>query len=109
MCSMNLAFKRKMIPYIYHAPWAMGINRFDDIFAGITSKREIDKNGWAVVTGYAAVTHERASNTFKNLRDEAAGIGLNETYWRGDESHPYFDLYREKYTRWQEFIKKCKI
>lgn len=109
MCSMNLAFKRKMLPYIYHAPWHMGINRFDDIFAGITSKRVIDEKGWAVVSGYAAVLHDRASNTFKNLKDEAPGIELNETFWQGDEKHPYFKVYREKLTRWQEFMKTCKI
>lgn len=109
MCSMNLAFKRKMLPFIFHAPWLMGIHRFDDIFTGIVSKREIDKRGWAVVTGYATVNHERASNVFKNLKNEAPGIELNETFWSGDDSHPYFKEYEEKYKVWQEFIKKCKI
>ncbi len=109
MCSMNLAFKRKMLPYIFHAPWLMGINRFDDIFTGIVSKREIDKQGWAAVTGFATVNHERASNVFKNLKNEAPGIELNETFWQGDESHPYFKEYMIKYEVWKEFIKKCKI
>lgn len=105
MCSMNLAFKRKMLPYIYHAPWALGIHRFDDIFTGIESKREIDKHGWAAVTGYATVNHDRASNTFTNLKNEAPGIELNETFWLGDESHPYFKIYRKKYKQWQAFLK----
>jgi len=109
MCSMNLAFKRKMLPYIFHAPWAIGINRFDDIFAGITSKREIDKRGWAAVSGYARVNHQRASNVFANLKHEAPGIELNETFWQGDESHPYFKIYRKKLKLWQEFIKTCQI
>ena len=109
MCSMNLAFKRKMIPYIYHAPWALGVNRFDDIFAGVESKREIDKHGWAAVTGYATVIHERASNTFKNLKNEAPGIEINETFWQGVEEHEYYKIYRDKYNKWKEFIKKCKI
>lgn len=112
MCSMNLAFKRKMLPYIYHAPWYKGVNRFDDIFAGVMSKREIDKNGWAVVTGYAAVLHERASNVFKNLQDEALGIKLNETFWMTDgnaEDHEYYKVYFDKYARWKEFMKQCKI
>lgn len=105
MCSMNLAFKRKMLPYIFHAPWALGINRFDDIFTGITSKREIDKQGWAAVTGYARVHHERASNTFTNLKHEAPGIELLETYWKGDESHEYFKIYKEKLKVWQDYLK----
>lgn len=105
MCSMNLAFKRCMLPYIFHAPWALGVNRFDDIFAGIVSKREIDKHGWAAVTGYARVHHERASNTFTNLKHEGPGIELNETYWQGDDKHPYFKIYEEKLKQWQEFLK----
>ncbi|MGD0523196.1 MAG: hypothetical protein ABSA43_01415 [Candidatus Microgenomates bacterium] len=106
MCSMNLAFKRKVLPYIFHAPWALDINRFDDIFAGIVSKREIDKHGWAAVTGYATVNHDKASDPFKNLKNEAPGIELNETFWQGDETHPYFKDYRKKYKLWQEFIEK---
>ena len=106
MCSMNLGFKTKLLPYIFHAPWALGINRFDDIFAGITSKREIDSRGWAVVTGLAKVKHDRASNVFTNLKNEAPGIELNETFWTGDETHPYFKDYRRRYKLWQEFIGK---
>ena len=106
MCSMNLAFKRKMLPYIYHAPWALGVNRFDDIFTGITSKREIDKRGWAAVTGYARVKHKRASNVFTNLTHEGPGIELNETFWQGDESHEYFKIYKEKLKLWQTFLKQ---
>ena len=108
MCSMNLAFKRKMLPYIYHAPWALGINRYDDILAGIESKREIDAHGWAAVTGYARVHHERASNVFANLRNEAPGLELNETFWSGTEEHPYFKIYRKKYKTWKKFIKTCR-
>ena len=106
MCSMNLAWKRKFLPHIYHAPATLGINRANDIFAGITSKRAIDKNGWAVVSGMARVKHLRASNVFSNLKKEAVEIGLNETYWQGDESDPYFKVYNEKLNRWQEFIEQ---
>ena len=105
MCSMNLSFKRKMLPYIYHAPWELGIRRFDDILAGTESKKAIDKNGWAAVTGYARVNHERASNVFNNLEIEAAGIKAWEAYCSGDDSHPYFKLYREKLERWQSWLK----
>lgn len=108
VCSMNLAFKRCMLPYIYQAPWALGIKRFDDILAGVEMKREIDKHGWAAVTGYARVHHERASNVFTNLENEATGMRMNETFWQGDEDHPYYKLYREKYAVWQEFIATCK-
>lgn len=109
MCSMNLAFKRKMLPYIFHAPKALGLARNNDIMAGILSKREIDKRGWAAVTGFARVLHERESNVFKNLQNEAREIELYETFWQGDESDPYFKIYREKLKTWQEFMKTCKI
>ena len=108
MCSMNLAFKRKLLPYIYHAPKALGVVRANDIFAGIVSKRAIDKRGWAAVTGYSRVNHQRASNVFKNLREEAVELELFETFWKGQEDHPYFKIYRDKLKRWKEFIKKCR-
>ena len=104
MCSMNLAFKRQLLPYIYHAPWALGIHRFDDILTGVESKREIDKRGWAAVSGYARVHHERASDVYANLRNEAPGMELNEYFWQGQEDHPYFKIYRSKYRQWQTFL-----
>lgn len=108
MCSMNLAFKRKILPFIYHFPTIseMNIARVDDIFAGIIAKREIDKNGWAAVSGYATVMHERESNVYKNLQNEAVEIEILETFWQGDESHPYFKEYHKKYKLWQEFMKQ---
>jgi len=104
MCSMNLAFKRKALPFLYHAPWALGVNRFDDILTGVEAKRELDKRGWAAVSGYARVHHERASNVYTNLRNEAPGMELNEYFWQGNEDHPYFKIYREKYALWQDFL-----
>lgn len=111
MCCMNLAFKVKMLPYIYHFPAApeLNVGRVDDIFAGIIAKREIDRNGWAAVTGYARVNHQRASNTYKNLQKEALGIELMETFWQGKEDHPYFVLYHKKYELWKKFLETCKI
>jgi reversibly glycosylated polypeptide/UDP-arabinopyranose mutase len=108
MCGMNIAFKRCMLPYIYQAPWADGVKRFDDILTGVESKREIDAHGWAVVTGYARTLHERASNVFTNLENEATGMRLNEEFWSGKEEHPYFKTYRKKYEKWQKFLQTCQ-
>ena len=108
MCGMNIAFKRKMLPYMYFAPMGhkVGLDRFADIWCGVNSKKEIDKRGWAVVTGQATVLHKRASNVFTNLKKEAPGLELNETYWQGDISgNPkYFKLYQDSYKRWQKFV-----
>jgi reversibly glycosylated polypeptide/UDP-arabinopyranose mutase len=108
MCAMNVAFKRKMLPYMCQAPGGpvAGMYRFTDIWCGINSKREIDKRGWAVYTGGARVRHERASNVWKSLRGESLFIEENETYWKGDEKHPYFRLYNSYRKRWEKFIKE---
>jgi reversibly glycosylated polypeptide/UDP-arabinopyranose mutase len=102
MCGMNIAFKRKLLPYMYYAPMGpqVGIDRFADIWLGINSKRVIDEKGWAVVTGYSMVKHERASNVEVNLIKERVGLELNEDYWSGNELDPYFKLYDEKRERW---------
>ena len=102
MCIMNVAFKRKMVPYMYQAPMFGDINRFADIWGGIEAKKDLDARGWAAVTGYAKVKHERASDPFVNLVKEARGIGMNEHY--GED--PYFKLFFEKRKRWQEFLKQ---
>jgi reversibly glycosylated polypeptide/UDP-arabinopyranose mutase len=113
ICGMNLAFHVKALPYIYYAPVSTelipGAERFDDIWMGICMLREIEKKGWACFTGGAAVKHERASNVFKNLRREAAGIELNEQFWKiygtdEEESHPFFKEYKHKRERWKTFI-----
>lgn len=108
MCIMNVGFKYKMLPYMYMAPPApeLNIGRTDDIYCGILAKREIDGHGWAAVTGYARVFHERESDVYKNLNVEAKTIELMETFWMGDESHPYFKIYRDKLNIWQTFIKE---
>jgi reversibly glycosylated polypeptide/UDP-arabinopyranose mutase len=106
MCGMNLAFKRKSIPYLLFGHREEGITRFDDIFCGILAKREFDRLNWAVVTGYSKVYHNRLSNVFKNLQRESIGLELNETFWQGDEKHPYFKKYRENIKRWKEFLEK---
>lgn len=107
MCGMNIAFKRKLLPVMYQAPFWLeqGIGRVDDIICGIYSKKEIDKQGWAAVTGYARVWHERASNVYKNLKLEAASIELFEQVATGDESSDYIQkVYFPKLKRWQAWL-----
>lgn len=112
MCIMNVAFKRKMLPYMYQAPAYGNYQRFSDIWGGINAKRAIDKNGWAAVTGYSTILHERASNVYTNLQKEARGIMLNEKYWKGEidtmdaADQDYFNNYHEKMKRWEKLITK---
>jgi hypothetical protein len=107
-CGMNVAFKRKMLPYMYYAPmgYRVGMDRFADIYLGINLKRKCDENDWAIATGYSKVVHERASDPWKNLEKEVVGGGLklNETYWCGNEQDPYFKLYKDCRKRWEEWM-----
>ena len=100
MCGMNLAFSRKLLPYMYWAPMTDGIDRFADIWCGVEVKKIIDKKGWAAVTGYSQVHHERASDVWKNLIKESKGLGMNENY--GEDE--YFKMYAKKRRRWYEAV-----
>jgi len=100
VCVMNVAFKAKVLPYYYQAPMYADINRFADIWSGWEVKKAIDNEGWAMVTGYATVKHERASNPFVNLIKEARGVMMNETYGEGE----YFKLYQDNIKQWQQFL-----
>lgn len=86
VCGMNLAFKRKALPMMLWCPskWLRGAQRFDDIWMGVKLVDDLAADGGAIVTGYARCVHTRLSNTFKNLEQEATGIRVNETLWRGD-------------------------
>jgi reversibly glycosylated polypeptide / UDP-arabinopyranose mutase len=104
LCAMNFAFRREALPYVYQAPMGpkVGLDRFADIWGGIEMKKDFDKLGWGVVSGFSTVYHKRASNVYTNLQKEAKGLYLNENYGKDK----YFKLFGEKRTRWQELIKQ---
>lgn len=105
-CGMNVAFKRKMLPYMYYAPmgYRVGMDRFADIWLGIHLRRICDENEWSIASGYSIVRHERASNVWANLAKEAKGLPLNEHFFEGVEDDPYFKTYNDCRKRWQKFI-----
>ncbi len=88
LCAMNFAFRRKVAPLMYQLLMGKdyGIDRFDDIWCGIISKKIIDHLGYAVCNGYPYVVHSKASNVFDNLVKEAKGIKENESFWEAVES-----------------------
>jgi len=107
MCGMNICFKREALPYVFFAPVGQykGAERFDDIFAGLEVVKDFAKLNWGIVSGFARVKHERASNVFKSLVKEAVGIAKNEEYWRGI----YDDWYKgfvKKRKSWNNLVKK---
>lgn len=109
VCGMNLAFRREVLEHLYFAPMGhrVGLDRFADIWMGICLKRALDEAGQALVSGYASVWHERASNVLTNLEKEAKGLRLNEGFWRGDDSgNKYFEIYAEARQQWGEWVKR---
>jgi hypothetical protein len=100
-CGMNIFFRRKVLPLMYYAPVGdyKGAERFDDIWAGLELKKEIDELGLAIVTGYATTDHTRASNVFHNLEHEAVGIRKNEEYWKGEYDEWYLEFINKR-KRW---------
>jgi reversibly glycosylated polypeptide/UDP-arabinopyranose mutase len=82
MCSMNVAFNRKLIGVAFMQglmgsgmPWG----RYDDMFAGWASKVVSDHIGVGVKTGAPYVLHNKASNPFTNLKKEYMGL-----FWQED-------------------------
>lgn len=85
VCSMNLAFRREVIPAFYQLPmddnpWRIG--RFDDIWSGVLLKRAADLLGAQVVTGGPLCAHNKAPrSTFKDLNAEVPALEINEHLW----------------------------
>lgn len=114
MCIMNVAFRRKLLPWMYQAPMGQRLaefglpagDRFADIWSGVVAKLACDLNQWGVVTGYAKARHDRASNVFTNLRKESVFLEQNETFvrdWQDQETtNEYVLLYRRMLNAWQK-------
>jgi hypothetical protein len=86
VCSMNLAFRREVVPAFYQLPmddndWDVG--RFDDIWSGVFLKRAADILGKRVLTGTPLCEHNKAPrSTFDDLNNEVPALELNEHVWR---------------------------
>jgi hypothetical protein len=103
VCSMNLAFRREVIPAFYQLPmddneWDVG--RFDDIWSGVFLKRACDILGKQIYNGYPLCEHNKAPrSTFDDLHNEVAGLELNEHLWEliddlGADTDSYADIFR---------------
>ncbi|PSQ41332.1 alpha-1 4-glucan-protein synthase [Halobacteriales archaeon SW_5_68_122] len=85
VCSMNLAFRREVVPAFYQLPmddneWDVG--RFDDIWSGVFLKRACDVLGKRIYNGAPLCEHNKAPrSTFSDLHNEVAGLELNEHLW----------------------------
>ena len=103
VCSMNLAFRREVVPAFYQLPmddnpWDVG--RFDDIWSGVLLKRACDVLDKQIVSGAPLCVHEKAPrSTFGDLAAEAPALELNEHLWRivdgvGGDADSFAGAYR---------------
>lgn len=93
MCSMNLAFKREVAPLMFFpmmgtrpdgSSWPY--DRYDDIWAGIFSKKIMDHLGLGVISGSPYINHQKASKVEHNHAKEKAGMKINEYLWKQVEA-----------------------
>lgn len=102
VCSMNLAFRREVVPAFYQLPmddnpWDVG--RFDDIWSGVFLKRACDILGKQVYNGYPLCEHNKAArSTFDDLNNEVPALELNEHVWEivdavGEDATTYADAF----------------
>ncbi len=102
VCSMNLAFRREIVPAFYQLPmddnpWDVG--RFDDIWSGVFLKRACDVLGTHIYNGHPLCEHNKAQrSTFADLANEAPALELNEHLWRivddaGADAESYAEVF----------------
>ncbi len=86
MCSMNLSFRRDIIPCFYQLPmddnkWKVG--RFDDIWSGVLAKKVCDFLGHSILNGPPLCIHNKEKrNIFKDMNAEVPALELNEYLWK---------------------------
>ncbi|MBX0285387.1 alpha-1 4-glucan-protein synthase [Halomicroarcula sp. F28] len=126
VCSMNLAFRRGVVPAFYQLPmddneWDVG--RFDDIWSGLFLKRACDVLGGKIYNGDPLCEHNKAPrSTFSDLTNEVHGLELNEHVWEevdavGDDADSYREVFQAMadrladgdYSEWENgaFLNHC--
>jgi len=86
MCRMNLAFKRKVTVLMYSLLQGENqpVNRFEDIWAGIISKKVCDHLWMAHVNGEPTIRHAKEyhyEGMMKTALVELPGMIENEKFW----------------------------
>jgi hypothetical protein len=80
LCGMNIAFLADIVPAFYFGLQGQiyGVDRFDDIWAGVFLKKITDHLGHVIAVGNPIITHNRLSDPISNLQKEAGGMDINE-------------------------------
>jgi hypothetical protein len=126
VCSMNLAFRREVVPAFYQLPMddnEWDVDRFDDIWSGLFLKRALDVLGGKIYNGDPLCEHNKAPrSTFSDLTNEVHGLELNEHVFEeidavGDDADSYEAVFQAMadrlaegdYEDWEngEFLNHC--
>jgi glycosyltransferase involved in cell wall biosynthesis len=84
LCGMNLAFPASAWPWCQF----IDVPRFDDIWQGFLWQKHAYSVGKCFSLGGPLVRHARQSNVWKNLREEAVNLEINEHMWSNIFSSP---------------------
>ena len=84
MCGMNVMFERSVIPIAYFLlqgeRW--GVDRVDDIWAGLFMKKVLDYFDLPMcINGAASIFHDRASDALVSLKKEGLTLQETELLW----------------------------
>ncbi len=75
-CSMNMVFRRELIPAVYQLPMAVDvmpgwrIDRYGDIWGGFITKALMDLRGDDFAVGAPIITHLKEGNCLRNVWQE---------------------------------------
>jgi hypothetical protein len=112
VCSMNLAFRREVVPAFYQLPmddnpWDVG--RFDDIWSGVFLKRACDLLETRIYNGTPLCEHNKAPrSTFDDLNNEVPALELNEHVWElVDDVGEGADTYADAFAAMGEALVEC--
>lgn len=85
-CSMNMIFRRELIPAVYQLPMAVDvmpgwrIDRYGDIWGGFITKLLMDTRGDAFSVGAPMITHLKEGNALRNTWQEHVCHVVNEEF-----------------------------
>lgn len=86
VCSMNMQFRRELIPAAFQLPMHVEvvddgvIDRFGDIWGGFILKTVMDVRGDAMAVGEPMIDHLKDGNHVRNIWQENLGHQLNDEF-----------------------------
>ncbi len=111
--SMNLAFRREVVPAFYQLPmddnpWKIG--RYDDIWSGVFLKKACDMLGKSVMTGRPLCVHNKVPrNIFRDLNAEVPALELNEHLWEVVDSVSRGESYAEACLEIADALRESRV